>query len=89
MKKILYSAFVLFGGLSLVAFSPSDQDASYSDLSNNNEQNNLTQEVGSFVQSETSHQTEDKTTWSKRNKTWTDFAKTNTLLKVEGIVSRN
>jgi len=88
MKKILYSGFVLFGSLSLVAFSPSDQVASYSDLSNDT-QNNLTTEVGSFVQSETSHQTEDKTTWNKRHKTWTDFAKANTLSKVEGIVGRN
>lgn len=88
MKKIIFSTFLLFGGLSLVAFSPSSQDATYLNITNK-ESKKLSTEIGSFTQSETSHETADKTVWNKRHKTWTDFSQSGDLQNIEDIINRN
>ncbi|WP_454245887.1 hypothetical protein [Psychroflexus sp. MBR-150] len=89
MKKILYPTLLLFSCLSLVAFSPINKDASYLNLSNEELTNNMTTEVGSFTQSETSHETADKTVWNKRHKTWTDFTKSGEIITIENVINRN
>lgn len=89
MKKILYPTLLLFSCLSLVAFSPSNKDANYLDLSYDELVNNMTTEVGSFTQSETSHETADKTVWNKRHKEWTDFTKSGEMTTIENVISRN
>lgn len=71
MKKILYSTLLLFSCLSLVAFSPSNKNANYLDLSYDELMNSMAKEVGSFSQSETSSTTSDKTVWKNRHKDWT------------------
>ena len=89
MKKIITLSMVLCLGLSLFAFSPSPTETqNYSDITVNGTMLNVKQ-VSSFQEAEESATTEDKGTWAKRHKTWTDFAKANTLSKVEGIVGRN
>jgi len=80
---------VLCLGLSLFAFSPSPTETqNYSDITVNGTMLNVKQ-VSSFQEAEESATTEDKGTWAKRHKTWTDFAKTAKLNSIESILNKN
>jgi len=89
MEKIITLSMVLCLGLSLFAFSPSPTETqNYSDITVNGTMLNVKQ-VSSFQEAEESATTEDKGTWAKRHKTWTDFAKTAKLNSIESILNKN
>lgn len=89
MKKIVTISMTLCFCLSFFAFSPSPTETqNYLDITANQTTLNL-KEVSSFQEAEESATTEDKGTWAKRHKTWTDFAKTAKLNSIESILNKN
>jgi len=88
MKKILISFSTLCLCLSFFSFSPSNNDASYSDISESSDYITV-KEVGSFEEFENTRYTSDKTEWNHRRKTWTDFAKSADLNSIAEAINNN
>ncbi len=88
MKKVLLPILSITATLFLFAFSPSEKNFSYKEI-NGQDSSEFREDIGEFVEFETTRYTSDKTTWSERRKTWTDFASVANLETIETTMNQN
>lgn len=88
MKKRIIAPALIAVSLSVAAFAPGDRsEISYSEIGSGDPV--LVSDVSSFTKYEQSHESADKTLWTKRNEKWDITPGTSFVSQIEQSLNNN